>query len=350
MTQQLPSRPNNEFILQSAPDRQGHEKASSLWKKIRQKIEVTLCRLGFWIFPKIPYSILVLASRVLGTGAYFFAVSERRVALANLKAVFGTTYSSRERAAIAKKSFQSFARTAAESFRGHRLLEDGLDKRFEFAPGSLDLLNRLVSQKRGLIALTFHYGNWEWLSLAWGMAGYSTKVVAQPIKNPGVEELFRFNRERAGHRLIHRRNAARQLYKALKRGEIIGLLVDLNSSVEEGGAFFDFFGLPALSTRIAGLLALRTHAPIVISIAYPQKDCRYRIEIGPEIPYNPEAPSEQEIAAITQRWLSYCEEVIRRHPEFWMWMYKRWKVRPTPEIGRYPFYSFYDPHVIHKLK
>ena len=165
-----------------------------------------------------------------------------------------------------------------------------------------------------------------------------------------METLFRLNREQAGHRLLHRRHAARQLYKCLKRGEIIGLLVDLNSSVEEGGAFFDFLGLPALTTRIVGLLALRTGAPIVCSVAFPQPDGRYRIEIGPEIIYNPKAPLEEEIDSITRKWLAHCESVIRRQPEFWMWMYKRWKVRPTAEAPGYPFYSFYDPNLVEKLK
>ncbi len=315
----------------------------SPWKRIRQSFEVALCRLGFWILPRLPYSILLLLARVAGSLAFLAARSERKIALANLELVLGHETSEYERRAIARDCFKSFARTALESLASSRLERDGLSSHFEFSPGSLDLLKQLTSRGKGLIALTFHFGNWEWLSLAWGMAGYPVTAVAQPIKNPGIEELFRKTREQAGHRLLHRKNAARQLYKTLKRREIIGLLVDLNSSVEEGGAFYPFFGVPALTTRSVGLLALRTGAPIVCSVAYPKPDGRYCIEIGPEIPFDPNADSDSEMDSITRKWLAHCEATIRKQPHFWMWMYKRWKARPTPEQGSYPFYSFFDP-------
>jgi len=319
------------------------EKSLSLWKRVRRWIEARLCRAGFWIGPRLSHSTILGLAQFLGCCAYHLAFSQRRVALANLDLAFGNTRTAEQKRQIARSSFQSFARTSLETLGGEQLLTDKRDQRFDFSPGALDLLDRLVSQKRGLIALTFHYGNWEWLSLAWGMAGYPVTVVAQPIKNPEIESLFRTRREQAGHRLVHRRHAARQLYKILKRGGNIGLLVDLNSSMEEGGAFFDFFGVPALTTRVVGFLAMRTGAPIVCSVAYPQEDGRYRVEIGPGIPYDLSAPFEEESNRITRCWLAHCEEVIRRKPEFWMWMYKRWKVRPGPEPGRHPFYSFHDP-------
>lgn len=318
----------------------------SVWKKFRQEIEAILCRLGFMIAPRLSYSWLIHFAQWIGSVAYLLASSQRQVALANLDLALGNSLTVEAKRRIARRSFQSFARMGLESLAARRLVREELKCHFEFAPGSLELLERLVRQKRGLIALTFHYGNWEWLSLAWGMAGYPVLAVAQPIKNPKVETLFRINREQVGHHLLHRSRRggiAHRLYKTLRRGGTIGLLVDLSSSIEEGGGFFDFFGLPALTTRAVGLLALRTKAPIVCSIAYPQGDGRYRIEIGPEIPYDSEASLESEIDAITRRWLTHCENVVRRQPEYWMWMYKRWKVRPTPEIGRYPFYSFHDP-------
>lgn len=330
-----------------APDTEIHPPR----RRIRHVLEAALCRAGFWIAPRLPYPALVALGRFAGACAHAVAGRERRIALANLELALGATHSETDRRRIARESFRSFGRVTLETLASRRLVSDGLDRRFEFAPGSLELLRELMSRRKGLIALTFHFGNWEWLSLAWAMAGFPSTVVAQPIKNPRVEALFHANRVQAGHRLIHRRHAARHLYKSLKRGEIIGLLVDLNSSVEEGGGFYDFFGVPAMTTRVVGLLALRARAPIVCSVAYPQEDGRYRIEIGPEIPCDTAAVDEQaEMDAVTRRWLAHCEEVIRRRPEQWMWMYKRWKTRPTPEPGRFPFYSFHDPNRPEKLR
>lgn len=275
--------------------------------------------------------------------AYHVARSERKTALANLELVFGDSHSLSDRKKIAHHSFQSFARTTLETFTGDRLLSRQFkNKEVYFASGSLELLEELSSRNKGVIALTFHYGNWEWLSLAWGLAGFPITGVAQRIKNPAVQELFQQTREQTGHRLLERKGGALPLYRALRKKQIIGLLVDLNSSWEEGGDFYDFFGVPALTTRSVGLFALRTGAPIVCSVAHPEGSHRYRIEIGPEISYDPQG-GEKEIDRITQSWLRCCENIIRNKPEHWMWMYKRWKVRLHPEQGKYPFYSFYHP-------
>jgi len=318
----------------------------SLWKKTRLRIEAIFCRAGFWVFPRLPSSWLRALAHIAGVCAFRLAAPQRRVALANLDLALGNSRSALEKRRIARASFQSFARTSLETLAGSRLSTENMERYFEFAPGALDLLKELLARRKGLIGLTFHFGNWEWLSLAWAMAGFPSTIVAQPIKNPWIETMFRSIRESRfgrGHRLVHRRHAAPRLYRALKRGEIIGLLVDLHSSLEEGGAFFDFFGVPALTTRAAGFLAVRTGAPVVCSVARPQADGRYRIEIGPEIFCDPDTPPEKKADAITRRWLSHCERLIHQEPELWMWMYKRWKARPTAEMGRYPFYSFYEP-------
>jgi Kdo2-lipid IVA lauroyltransferase/acyltransferase len=323
-------------------------KSGNVWRTIRQPLELSLCKAAFFLIPKLPRRILVTLSDLLGWFVYQLPLREKKVALANLDLVFGDSKSASEKGQIARLAFQSFARTTLEAFWTPRLMkgESKPEEAFEFSPGSLELLENLMSRKRGLIAITFHYGNWEWLSLSWGMQGHPVAVVAQPIKNPGVEALFRQNREQLGHRLLHRKNAARHLFKALKRGEIIGLLVDLNSSLDEGGDYFEFFGVPVLTTRAVGHLAMRTGASVVCSIAVPLPDGRHRIEIGPEIPYDPAAELDMETNRITRSWLDHCEKVIRNQPEFWMWMYKRWKTRPTPDEGLFPYYSFYDPKCV----
>lgn len=300
----------------------------------------------------MPYPLLVGFSRVAGWLGYHLARKERRVALANLALALGEGVPEPERRRIARRSFQSFARTALESLASERLARDGLARRFEFETGSLERLRELAGRGKGVLALTFHFGNWEWLSLAWGMAGFPLLGVSQPIKNPWVEERFRRHRERCGHRLIHRAHGARTaaaLYRELRKGGIVGLLVDLNSSLEEGGRFFDFFGVPALTTRVVGFLAMRTGAPVVCTAAWPGEGGRYRAVIGPEIAYDPKADPEAEADRITRAWLAECERVIRRRPGSWMWSYKRWKVRPTPSPAGYPFYSFHEPGVVRAL-
>ncbi len=330
----------------------GGKSSFSWWKRTRQCAEAALCEFGFAVCPRIPYPILVGLSRIAGWLGYFLAQKERRIADANLNLAFGASLDRSARRRIVRGSFQSFARTALESLASERLLRDGLARRFDFEAGSLDRLRDLVGRGRGVIALTFHFGNWEWLSLAWGMAGFPLLGVSQPIKNPRVEERFRRHRERCGHRLVHRAHGARTasaLYRELRRGGIVGLLVDLSSSVEEGGGFFEFFGVPALTTRAVGFLAMRTGASVVCTTAWPGRDGRYHAAIGPEIGYDREADPTREGDRITRAWLAECERVVRARPEFWMWSYKRWKVRPAPDPSGYPFYSYYTPDLARAL-
>ena len=70
-------------------------------------------------------------------------------------------------------------------------------------------------------------------------------------------------------------------------------------------------------------------------------DGRARIVYWPEIVHEPTGNKEADARAINQKCLAFCESVIREQPEHWLWSYKRWKVRPTPEQGRYPYYSVY---------
>lgn len=324
----------------------------SWWKRARQRAEAALCDFGFVVCPRLPYAFLVGIARVAGWLGYLLARKERRIADANLDLAFGASLDHAARRRIVRGSFQSFARTALESLASERLLRDGLARRFDFEEGSIARLREMVGRGRGVLALTFHFGNWEWLSLAWGMAGFPLLGVSQPIKNPRVEERFRRHRERCGHRLVHRAHGARTapvLYRELRRGGIVGLLVDLSSSVEEGGGFFDFFGVPALTTRAVGFLAMRTGASVVCTAAWPGDAGRYRAVIGPEIRYDRSADPAREGDRITRAWLAECERVVRAHPEAWMWSYKRWKVRPVPDPRGYPFYSYYTPELARAL-
>ena len=131
----------------------------SPWKKTRLRIEALLCRAGFWIFPRLPYSWLLTLSRMAGRCAYWLAHSQRRIALANLNLALGASYSELEKRRIACASFQSFARTSLETLAGSRLTTDGFDRHFKLAPGSIELLKELLARKRGLIGLTFQIVN-----------------------------------------------------------------------------------------------------------------------------------------------------------------------------------------------
>jgi len=153
-------------------------------------------------------------------------------------------------------------------------------------------------------------------------------------------------RSLSGHNTVHPRFAVVKLFKAVSRGETIGVLVDVNARRGRGGVWLDFFGLPVFNTAAIAELAIRTGAAIVFGYSemLPGPGRRLRIAFTPEIEPANTGDRAKDVLDTSQKCLDRCAEVIRRSPEHWLWTYKRWKRRPTPEVGRYPFYSKYDPN------
>jgi lauroyl/myristoyl acyltransferase len=106
----------------------------------------------------------------------------------------------------------------------------------------------------------------------------------------------------------------------------------------------DFFGLPVYNHASAAALALHSGAAIVLGVAHPLGAGRVRAVYGPEIKYTLTGDHTKDLHTINQQCLAACEQVIREHPEHWLWSYRRWKFRPRAEQGRHPYYSRHLEH------
>ncbi|MGO9608616.1 MAG: lysophospholipid acyltransferase family protein [Verrucomicrobiia bacterium] len=120
---------------------------------------------------------------------------------------------------------------------------------------------------------------------------------------------------------------------------VIALLIDLNAVPSRGGIWLDFFGKPVFGFSGAAALARHTGAAIITAVGHPLPDGRVRAVYGPEIPCANTGDEEADLRVTSQQCLRYCEELIRREPERWLWFYRRWKFRPTAERGDFPYYS-----------
>ena len=137
-----------------------------------------------------------------------------------------------------------------------------------------------------------------------------------------------------------------KLFKTLRRGGAIALMVDVNARRGRGGAWLDFFGVPVFNTPAVAQLARRTGAAIVFVTAHPLPGGRLKLLFGPQI--EPTASGDEpgnepgDVQATSQHCLDECAALVRKNPEHWLWTYKRWKRRPAASAGPYPFYSKYD--------
>jgi KDO2-lipid IV(A) lauroyltransferase len=289
---------------------------------------------------------LVRCARGLGWAAFHLLRRQRRIALANLDVAFGETKSRAEKKRIALQSMQQFALTLMGLLWSQRMTRETLDTVVTVNPEHLDRARLLTRGDKGVIFITLHYGDWEMLGLGAGFLGMPLHVVTETMRNAGLEEIFMRLRTRSGNTIVPQAGAAMRLLRALRQKKAVALVIDLNAPSQSGGMWLNFFGLPVYNNTAAAALALRTGARIVGASCVSLPDGRVRLEYGREIACESTGDDEADIRRISQECLDYCEEVIRREPEHWLWSYKRWKHRREKKRGRYPFYTTrHDPGV-----
>jgi len=315
------------------------QKTPSLWKRVRYRLEALILELLAATVPLLPRRMLVRIANGIGWIAFYVAVGERRIALTNLDIAFGSTKSTEEKRRIARSAFQNFARSFLGLFWARRLNRATLDQSVEVDADSLRMLQAAHARGKGIIFVTFHFGEWETLGVATALLGFPLTIVMEQLRNPHLMRIFERLRGRGGSQIILQRFAMTKLLKALKRGESIALLIDLNALPSRGGVWLDFFGKPVFGFSGAAALARHTGAAMIGAVSHPLPDGRVRAVYGPEIPCANTGDEEADLRVTSQQCLRYCEELIRQEPERWLWFYRRWKFRPTADLGDYPYYS-----------
>jgi Kdo2-lipid IVA lauroyltransferase/acyltransferase len=194
-----------------------------------------------------------------------------------------------------------------------------------------------AAKGRGVLMLTGHLGAWELCAFSQGVYGYPLSFLARPLDNPLLEKMIARYRALSQNLPIDKNNSVREVLKTLKRGKDIGLLIDANT-LESEGVFCDFFGIPACSTTGLAVFALRSDAPVVPGfLIWDEILKKHVLRFEPEIPLLRTGEFKEEVAMNTARFTKAIEECVRRHPEQWLWIHKRWRTRPAGEPDLYNF-------------
>jgi KDO2-lipid IV(A) lauroyltransferase len=291
-----------------------------------------------WVIPFLPHRAVRRGGCCLGWLGYWFLGKQRRVALANLDVAFGDTKTRLEKTQIARASFQSFGVTMLRLLWSARITPALATQIVEVHDRSLQTIRDCMARGKGVIFIMMHYGDWELLGPAFAFREIPLTIVARRMRNPALERIFVHLRSQWGHRVVAGPHAMLRVLKTLRRGGCAAVLIDQHVGLPYGGTWCDFFGLPVLTGSTIGQLEQRSGAAIVASIAHPLPDGKTRIDCQ-ELIHHSSGDAQADIQTISQRCLEFCETVIRDHPEHWLWSYKRWRVRPCPEQGRYPEYS-----------
>lgn len=306
-----------------------------MWKQFQRWLELAGLAVAYAVARCLPAGVLSWLGRVSGKLFYLLDYRLRNVAQANLRLAF-PGWSESQQQSTAEDCYRSMSINAVETLSAHRLHTEPEENFFVFDDREVRRFLELQETGRGVVAAMFHIGNWEWLGLAWALKGIVGDAVTQRIKNEKVERFIRNKREQLGHRMLHAEQGARPIFRSLKEGRVVGMLIDLNMPRERGGDWLQFFGRPVLSTLAAPTLARRTGAALVVTYSIRQPDGRYRIFF-----HELAIVDGKTDAILAQEILNLGEAAIRKHPEQWIWMYKRWKFRPKgskPED--FPYYSY----------
>ena len=303
--------------------------------------------IGEWLEYALAWCLLKLlgalprpAARWLAVGIVrvllFCMPKLRKTALVNLQIAF-PEWSEAQRRAVLNKMARNLGRMAAEFARFPKWTPQNIE-RHVILDGNENFLAG-QSRGKGVLYLTGHIGAWEISSFAHALYGFPVHYMARELDNPRVDALVNRYRGLSGNRPIFKNESARQMLKILRDSGTIGILADQNTMPEEG-VFVNFFGKPACTTTGIARVALHTGAAVVPGYATWDEGIRkYRLRFEPPVELVRTGDPDRDILENTQRFARVIEEIIRRHPDQWVWVHARWKARPKGEPPVYPFLS-----------
>ncbi len=236
-------------------------------------------------------------------------------------------YPEREREAIIDGVFASIARLLVTFARFSRLTRENIGSWIRYE--GLEHFEEAKRRGRGVLFATAHFGNWELSAFAHGLLTEPMHVVVRPLDNPAADALVEARRQLSGNRLIPKHDAARLILRALGANEAVGILMDQNTSPAEG-VFVDFFGVPACANVGLAKIAARSGAAVIPGFAvWEPAEARYVLRFSPPLEITGDARED------TQRLHAVLEAVIRRNPDQWLWIHRRWKTRPPGDASIY---------------
>lgn len=269
---------------------------------------------------RLPDRVGAACGAAIGTLFYLLDARHRRVALDNLAAAFPGR-SPAERRAIARRAFRHFGRLLFAVLRFSALSPEAMLARVEVEGD--EHVRAAHAQGRGVLFVTGHFGFWEIQALAHALRFPPMAVLARALDHPPLHALLERIRTRTGNAVIYRQDSMRRVLRTLHANNGVGVLIDQYTLSREA-LTVDFFGRAAATTPIVAALAQRTGAPVVPLFALPLAAGRYRLVYEP--PVDPPASGDPEaLRAFTQRCTDVLEMYVRKHPDLWLWMHRRWR-------------------------
>jgi KDO2-lipid IV(A) lauroyltransferase len=287
---------------------------------MRHRLEYVIVRTLVAIVRVTPGPIVRGVGTLLGLAFYTIDRAHRRIALRNLETAFPSRPDA-ERRAIARAAFAHFGRLLFELLQFSTLSPSEMLARVEF--DGEERARLAYAQGKGVLFITGHFGFWELHAMVHGVKIEPISVLARALDNPHLNQLLEEIRQGTGNTVVYRRGTIRRVMRTLQAGHGVAVLIDQHI-MSRDAIYVDFFERPAATTSAVAALALRTGAPVVPVFALPLGRGRYRLIYEHQIE-PPRADSPDAVREFTQRCTDVLEMYVRRHPELWLWMHRRWR-------------------------
>jgi len=292
----------------------------------------------------IEYIALIIAGQILrflplravqclgawcGSLAFYVVPIRRNVALENLHKAFPEK-TEREVWRITRQVYKNFGIVLFELLWFPKIKAEDLQKMVHV--DNLELMEKKLSERKGLIMLSGHFGNWELLALAIGyLSGHPLSVIVQEQRNPLVNLLINRYRSRFGNHIINLGRAAKNSIAVLRKGGVVGMIAD--QSGPEDGLYVEFFGRNVATHDGPARFSLKTGAPLLMVFAVRQADGTYHVHIEEVEQKDLPEDATEKVGELTRRHVAILERYIRAYPDHWLWLHRRWKHEATVKKG-----------------
>ncbi len=291
-----------------------------------------ICLVYFYLGYLAPLRLWVYLGKIMGRLLYMIDSKHRKISLANLRFALGPEKTDRELRSIARRSFEEFGMIGHE---WSRLKYTGREELLSLVEVE-GMENLLAARKKNLAVILFgaHFGNWEYAHLFYGTVIHRLNFIVRAVDNPVLEAVrLKYNTD-FGVNILYKQNGLRPAIRNIKNGEDLIIFVDQKVNLSEG-IMVRFFGKDTATIPLVPALSLKYGAPIVPMFIVRSEDrIRHRIIFLPELELNRDLHDQDRIIADgTQRQNDVIESMIRKYPQQWLWLHKKWS-RHYPEIYR----------------
>ncbi|MFH1394707.1 MAG: lysophospholipid acyltransferase family protein [Candidatus Omnitrophota bacterium] len=273
----------------------------------------------------IPLKVSIQIAGFLGKAISRLILKYNKIAADNLKKAFGVDEHTAEK--IAEDVFVNLAKNGAEWIKLLSFDPKKLDKVVTESEG-LEQLDNVLAEGKGAVVLGFHFGNWELLGLYLKYKGYDGALVARRIYFHKYDKIVNKLRNRFGARVIYREDSPKKMLKELKNGNVLGVVPDQDVD-SINGVFVNFFGQPAYTPTAPVKIAMASKTKIVPIFVVRKEDDTHKLVVEKPIDLSGVRNNDENVKLYTQKWTNVLEAYVKKYPEQWVWIHRRWKTKES---------------------